>query len=694
MPFGHNGLRPAGASDFPRIRVAQQHTETSGELPLRNISRLSPAVKLGLLAALVLLGYVLGMVVLAYATEGHWTTVRLSEPDREECWLLSLFVVPITWLCGWLLIGVVPGWPWVAASKRAPSGTLPFLATAIAVSIIAQIAAGSLFKAFSSGPLDRLVYTALLVTIFAAGWLWLLLRRMDAQVFPDITKRTCFRTAAGICFVILVVICFSDKLVVEDFNDDGFESFQLAASVEQYLVPTADLEIDERMHYVWTMTHPPLLPYLHLPSLLLFGPNEASVRSLYLFCYLFLVPVILSLIEQPDRRPSIWVQLVALGGLGPFVLNSMFYAGVDPNFCDFAKAGEIALTTFALVSLLMLARGHLALAVVYAVLASGIRWHGVLIMLIPLIDYGLSGPRYWKAAAGFLGILFALGALVMALGAAGGLLPLWWAQFQLEGSQFTDVGPSLLRDGGPIGLHFLLFTGFLAPAALMIPWQDRLSRSLSATTLGLLIVICLMALVTNHYFLPVVLLPTIVVCRMLEQSGRPRTIRLAAVACLGLQATAIWILVPTRTVIHTGARAVGKETCFLVDDFVEAVSLSPVIFRANVKWIFSEFSGKISNHAWVHYSTLSSAPQREFTYYVTDRPSRAPEGYELVAELPRTDPLPTSYLYGKAEGQRQFQQMNIPLKEKYYRFHFLRPIISDPRPRPPLYRKRILRPDD
>ena len=113
-------------------------------------------------------GYVAGMAVVAGAAGESWTSVALCEAGRQDPPFLRWTVLPITWLCGCLLMSVVPGWPWAAALRWARSDALSLLATAVAMSIATQIVAGTAFKIlFPTTPLDRLRYVLLLLLVFS-----------------------------------------------------------------------------------------------------------------------------------------------------------------------------------------------------------------------------------------------------------------------------------------------------------------------------------------------------------------------------------------------------------------------------------------------------------------------------------------------------------------------------------------------
>lgn len=619
------------------------------------------------LTVVVVVGYVGGMQAAARALDSAWSTVPLFEASRPDGLYLRMVVQPITWLCGSLLFTFVPGWPWAALLRRRDHALpadrlLPFLCAAFAISIAAQIGAGTMVK-WLWGPLDRLSYTVLLLAIVATGWAIVMLRHRPSAM-PGLTAGDVRACGAALAGVAILVVAFWGKIIHEDFNGDGIEAFELARSLVQYPLPWWDIETTAGGHFSYHLTHPPLLAFLHLPALLLFGFTEASVRGLFVFAWLLTIPLAWVVIETGSTYPRASIRWLAALGLLPLVLNALFYSGTD-DFSELAKCGEIVLLALAVAAVALLQRRHLTLGVIFAVMASGIRWYGPVVMVTGVGLFAMSDRRYRRPLVGLLIALGVTGACALTLSAAAGHLPTWLAQFRYE---FRGIiGGVAAYRAAPLSFafHFLLFSGFLAPVVVLVRWQDPTTRVLSWLCILVLMFVSRSSLMANHYLAVAAYLPALVLCRMLAQRPVGRGVRIAWALGVGAVLAAGVGLLPTRIPVHNATSLIGRQTCLDASSYERAVALSSVAGS-----IAADAGFLIGPHALAHYGRWVSSPAPDCTYYISANPRWAPPTATQVVQTG------ISTLWADPGRRKGILAMEVPPKNAYYRIPFLRAVIT------------------
>ena len=619
------------------------------------------------LTVVAIVGYVGGMQAAARALDGAWSTVPLFEASRPDGLYLRLVVQPVTWLCGSLLFTFVPGWPWAAIwrgrDRVLPADRLlPFLCAAFALSVAAQIGAGTVVK-WLWGPLDRLSYTVMLLTIIVAGWAIVMLRHRPSPM-PGLTTENARTCGVALAAIGILVVAFWGKIIHEDFNGDGLEAFELARSLVQHPLPWWDIETTAGGYFSWHLTHPPLLAFLHLPALMLFGFTEASVRGVFVFTWLLTIPIAWVIVETGSTSPRASIRWLATLGLLPLVFNALFYSGTD-DFSELAKCGEIVLLALAVAAVALLQRRHLALGVTFAVMASGIRWYGPVVMVTAVGLFAISDRRYRRALVSLLIALGAAGACALMLSAATGHLPIWLAQVRYESRGI--IGGVAAYRAAPLSLafHFLLFSGFLAPVVALMRWQDRTTRVLSWLCILVLVFVARSSLVANHYLVIAAYLPTLVLCRMLAQRPAGPGIRVAFAFGMGAILAASWCLLPTRIPVHNATSLIGRQTCLDASSYESAVALSSVADA-----IAADAGFLIGPHALAHYGRWMSSPASDCTYYISASPTWAPP---TATRILQTN---ISTLWADPERRKGIMAMEVPQKNTYYRVPFLRAVIT------------------
>jgi len=302
------------------------------------------------------------------------------------------------------------------------------------------------------------------------------------------------------------------------------------------------------------------------------------VRGLYLFCFLFFIPILVAMIREP-RQPVYWLILLPVFfALGPLVQNSLFYAGMNPNFSDFAKCGEITLTLFFLAFLLMILRRNLWHALAFGLLTASIRWYGVFLIAIHFIVFALFIKELRRPLVIFIICVSALTLTAILIGVAGGYFEGWLETFRDEHLRMIVNTSALTTEAGFVVLHYSIFAGLLTPV-LFLSWyrKQKFNLGLALGCIAYLIFTMMSSLYLNHFLVPIVLIPLVVLGRLLNTVEKRRIVVAVSSLALILQLTTTWVLFPTKIPLHTAGRDLGRQTCILTDSFEEAIRLAQVL---------------------------------------------------------------------------------------------------------------------
>ncbi len=474
------------------------------------------------------------------------------------------------------------------------------------------------------------------------------------------SRRTLRLAPAALCIglaaVLLGVVLFAGEHFVQCFNGDGTETFQLARSLQENVLPSWELETTDQFGAV--VVNPSLInSYWTCAFQLLLGEGELATRLPFWIWWTGIFAVGVSM-ARPGRTRRAWPAAIPWAAL--LLLMALwytFYVGYYPYVTDPANPGvtDGLFTLWLLLGLNCLRRRDPAGWVVMTVMASLVLYAGP-VMFVLTAAAGLVWqplPRRVMLRWGLTGVCVLLLILLgyLAFAQLHGLLPGWIETIRDEYVQKHLVA-------GPRGTTGLLFVGyfllgcggvaawgmvepFLARSGvagtkrrvrLDAPWPLAWRRTVATMTLAYLAMILGSVDKNLHYLGP--LLP---LCLVLFLAGGRRTTHAEQAnvpwrpiaAALGLLASIV-LCWPTSRSPFTLNRQLGAATTFQTDSYEEACRWARITHHL---YDTGRQSWWLSQHTWVDYSQLDANPWPPRPLLVTDDPN-PPAGYALVFRTP------------------------------------------------------------
>lgn len=340
------------------------------------------------------------------------------------------------------------------------------------------------------------------------------------------------------------LVAFGPKFYWESLNDDGAHALLNTMLFIARGLPLWPPEATETVGYPSTTMMSEA--FLQTGIVRFFGPTEAALRFAFLPGLSVLAGVMLAFLRDPGgrTRPGTVAGLGAALFLFSFVMA--FNTSYGPYFADIALplAREPLIVLGFLGYVLFFLEGRLVPMAAVSTLGLLSAPNGLLLVGFFLGSHFLL-TRPWPLRRVVAGGLIALAVTAVASVA---MVALDTAGVTRAGGEFA-AGSILRRlrfvtpfETGRL-LFWLLPAGILPGLALLAwPWQDRLSRVLTLTTVIYVLFFHVQAYrILPHHFAPAALLPLIVFWRLAPVRAAPVTALAAALAGLGLGA---WASVP------------------------------------------------------------------------------------------------------------------------------------------------------
>jgi hypothetical protein len=440
---------------------------------------------------------------------------------------------------------------------------------------------------------------------------------------------------------ILFLVVLTPKFFWEGFNGDGAHAYESSRLL---------------LHQAFSFWSPDAGGVANFPGLnsvlftypsswfiRLFGHHEASARLPFVLYLIVLHAAVVSVARNGFGRPLGFAghALISLG-LMSFGLVMSFSTTYDPYCSDIAlPATQDALLMIcflgAVLGFVRNEVGWMLLFTLFTLLASpaGPLLLGTWLLGILL---GFRSRPFKKAALFAVGLVASAGLLAVLPGILGSLgLP-------TPGGEH-DTG-ELLRK-----FRYLLFSDFGRFAFLVVPcgiypilgvftwrWTDDVVRALTVVILLVFGTYYLIAFVSLHYFVPVMILPLVVFWRCRQPSAwrRPRT---AMALCFLAASCSVVLALPTSTSIYTATREVGASVDVgslpgyqeMEPQFFAATRLLDRLFPYDWHQDVPERSYGGSPLAWAYYAQRAAGGDGTKNYILSRSDSLPPVGARLLA---------------------------------------------------------------
>lgn len=432
------------------------------------------------------------------------------------------------------------------------------------------------------------------------------------------------------CLTVLAgLLMFHTEQFQQCFNGDGVESFELARSLRQNVLPTWEIESIDRFGAV--IVNPSLInSYWTMGLQVLLGDHELATRLSYWVYWWGILLVCFGMIYRFGKVTWGTMATMSLSVLLVTLWNT-FYVGYNPYMADLANPGvpDAMFTLCLLLSLDALLQKDCAAWIVATIMGSLVLYAGPVMFVLTVAAALVWGPierrRLLKAAITGATALAAIAGLYFLWGWKHGLLEGW--QATLQGEYIVDFFapyPRLYANGIFTGYFLLGCGGLPAAAAARALFRSNWERTVATIVLCYLAIVLCSASKNLHYLVPL-LPPTVMlwcVAQTSDQRRRSWQTSLIAISSMAVCLTLCW---PRARPVFTLNRDLGALTTFDTDRYQEACRWSDVVLLYDL----DVASWPASNHVWVAYSSLNSNPEERRPILLTTQ--SAPPGYRLRA---------------------------------------------------------------
>ena len=440
-------------------------------------------------------------------------------------------------------------------------------------------------------------------------------------------NRSALRIAAVLTVAVGIGLFWPDQFL-QCFNGDGTESFELARSLRDHVLPTWEIEPIDRFGAV--IVNPALInSYWTFALHLLLGEGEFATRLPY-WVWWFGILLVSDRILRHFGRSGFFAMLVI--GLGALLstLWYTFYVGYDPYMADLANPGvpDALFALWLLMGFDSLLQRSISGWIGSAVLGSLVLYAGPVMFVLTAAAAFVWRPvereRVVRGAIAGGAVLALIAGLYILWGWADGLLQGWW--ITLQGEYVNDYFAPLPRWRSALLYlgYFVLGCGGIPAIGLMTAFRRSAGERTVATVLLAYLFIVLGSAAKNLHYLGPLLPPTLLLWT-LRPGGRRRgefaVTPLLAVASICVAIALCW---PRSRPIFTPNREAGAHTTYQTSSYEEACRWADlaIIYDLGVT------SWEIGPHTWVGYSHLEADSSERRPILVTTA-EQIPEGYGI-----------------------------------------------------------------
>jgi hypothetical protein len=438
----------------------------------------------------------------------------------------------------------------------------------------------------------------------------------------------------------LLLIALSPKFFWESFNGDGAHAYESARLLLHQSLPfwppeAGKISLFPGMNSV-------LFTYPSSWFIRLFGPYEVSARLPFLL-YLGLLhaAIVTTATAGLKQRLGLIGHVLVAMSVTSFALVMSYSATYDPYSADIALPATqdaLLLVCFlcAVLGFLREQPGWMFIFIVFTLLSSPgappllAGWLPAVLLAYRQRPWRMSGLYAGSLVAAII-LLSLLPPLLSGLG-----LPAPGGEHS-TGALLSKFDRLVLDDYGRFA--FLLVPCGIYPLLALLNWRSAESavRALILLTLGVFFMYYLIAYVSLHYFVAVMVLPVVFFWR--QYAVQPwRSPRLMAVACLAAAGTSIALALPASSAIHTAARDIGETIDVgrlqgygkMEAAAFRSSELLGTLFHSDSHHEVPDRSYGGSLLAWHYYAERATGGDSVKNYYLQpDGPP--PEGTTLVA---------------------------------------------------------------
>ena len=550
---------------------------------------------------------------------------------------LLYFLTPLV-ITAAIVTLLAPGVLLIIAGKQAANpGEL--MLKGFAVSCLLHFLTTSLVKAVSDNPLDSTDFMLLLSVTLAGTFGLLVLRSQKVtgmfRMFSDPASRTLLYWMFAIPFVFIIPLV--PVIFWQELNADGFEAMEIGRTLATAILPVFPTEAGTMGLGIGML---PMAYPIHW-FIMLFGPIEAATRLPMLLYTLVVFAALLALIEyQAPRRMRVYEQAALLVGIAGYVTAMSFNSGYDNYFTDMSSPPAFETLTILLIAgsayfLWSASRGWFLLFTVLGFLA-----RPTMLLVVVLLGIGIwiTAREHRRSSLVMIGTAIAIW-IGLLLGYEHLFLP------TLSGG----MGPDYSGAGILSRFRYLTFTDLhrflyaaapvgMLPALALFAYrcQDPLSRCITIVSVGYFLVFYFPAFTSLHHFVPVMILPLIVLWRLVLFRTNDYWPALATSASAALF---IWLSLPQHFEISRTFRDIGSRTTYLVGNYQgDFDAYREAILGTGSLYAFFSPEWKVADPATelvggdqlLYYARHTGQPAADTNYLVLPAGSTPPHEFKLL----------------------------------------------------------------
>ena len=430
--------------------------------------------------------------------------------------------------------------------------------------------------------------------------------------------------------VLLGVACFWREQFLQCFNGDGVETYELARSLREHVLPYWEIEATGRLGTV--VVNPFLVnSYVVSAMQLLLGETEIATRASYwAFCW-GIVVLSCRLVGSglpPTRSASLTLGLTAFLSC----IWYTFYTGYNPYLADLANPGvsDAAFAFLLLLAFDLLRSGCFSAWSATMVLASLILYAGPVLGLLTSLCWWWCVPSqrrpFARAVAGLALALLVITGFYLCWGWLEGSLAGWWGSVRQEYVDDYFRPARRWYDGLRFVGIFVVGCGGVAAwgllRALRLPgWP----RAIAMTALLYLTIILGSGYKNLHYLGPLLPLAPVLLLAL----RAPESLRRWSGATLVSALCCVWLCWPASRPVFTLNREFGQLTTFDARDYGQACQWAALAEPLYGRGLLSWWLGR---HTWVAYAQIERDPRDPRPFLVSDR--RPPSlDYQVVLAI-------------------------------------------------------------
>jgi len=496
----------------------------------------------------------------------------------------------------------------------------------------------SIAKAFSDSPLDsaRFILLVSIMLVAAFGALVLRSRKVNRifSLFSDPANRAQLLWLFAIPFIFVIPLL--PVIFWQDLNADGFEAMEIGRTLSTSILPVFPTSAGTLGLGIGML---PMAYPIHW-YIMLFGPVEAATRLPMVMYTVVVFAGLQAFIEhEAPRRMRGFERAVLLLAIAGYVTAISFNSGYDNYFTDLSSPPAFETLTILLIvgSCYFFWTGMRRWFLLFAVL--GFLARPTILLIVVLLGVGVWVASPERRRTGMQQIAAAVG--------------IWLVL--LIGYEYLYLAASGTRDPGYAGasilnrfryltftdLHRFLYaaapTGILPALALLAyRWQDPLARCITIVSAGYFLVFYIPAFTSLHHFIPVMILPLIVLWRLIlfrTDDYRP------ALAVAVITAAFLYLSLPQYFEINRTFRDIGARTAYLIGDYrgnfadyrkaIQGADLVSAFFPN--EWDVEDPARElVGGEQQVYYARTAGQPAADTDYLVLPAGVPAPEEFTLL----------------------------------------------------------------